>query len=226
MQMQSPITILLVEDNLNFVRLVTLYLQRYDDAVFSVVAKETGLLALSWLKEGNEADAILMDYFLPGLNGLEVTSLLKEKGYSIPIIFLTVNKDISLAIEAMKLGIEGYLVKEEISTPVLPRTILSVIEKSKLQKKLAELEISQKRLEAVQEMVIAVSNELNNPIVAMKKNVEELLKQESLKDVVSYLNIVRDNLDRMVKKIERLKQLKEDKTVVYIKDLRMFDISN
>ncbi len=224
--MQSPITILLVEDNQNFVRLVTLYLQRYDDAAFSVVSKESGQAAIVWLEEGNEADAILMDYFLPGLNGLEVTTILKEKGYLVPIIFLTVNKDISLAIEAMKLGIEGYLVKEEISTPVLPRTILSVIEKSKLQKKLAELEISQKRLEAVQEMVLAVSNELNHPIELMKKNVEQLLTHDSMRDIHSYLVIMRDNLERMQKKIERLKQLKDDKTVVYIKDLRMFDISS
>jgi hypothetical protein len=59
----------------------------------------------------------------------------------------------------------------------------------------------------------------------MKLNVDSLLQRDSTKDMRSYLVIIRDNLERMEKKIERLKELKEDKTVVYIKDLRMFDIS-
>jgi DNA-binding NtrC family response regulator len=224
--MQSHISILLIEDNHNFVRLVNLYLQKQETIKFEIVAKENGSDALKWLEEGHSADVILMDYFLPGHNGLEITRILHDKGYTIPVIFLTVNKDITLAIEAMKLGIEGYLIKEEISTPVLPRTIASVLEKVRLRRRLSELEISQKRLEAVQEMVVSLSQELNNPITAMKLNVDSLLQRDSTKDMRSYLVIIRDNLERMEKKIERLKELKEDKTVVYIKDLRMFDISS
>ncbi len=224
--MRSPISILLIEDNHNFVRLVNLYLQKHESLKFEIVAKENGAEAIAWLESGHTADVVLMDYFLPGNNGLEITRIFNDKGFKIPVIFLTVNKDISLAIEAMKLGIEGYLTKEEISTPVLPRTIVSVLEKVKLRGRLAELEISQKRLEAVQEMVLGLSQELNNPITAMKLNVDSLLMRESTRDARSYLMIIRDNLERMEKKIERLKELKEDKTVVYIKDLRMFDISS
>jgi hypothetical protein len=40
-----------------------------------------------------------------------------------------------------------------------------------------------------------------------------------------YLTIIRDNLDRIEKKIVQLKDLKTDKTITYIKNIRMFDLS-
>ena len=55
-------------------------------------------------------------------------------------MFLTVNKDFELAVDVMKLGVDDYLVKEEISSPVLPKTIVSVIEKRRLKEHLMEIE--------------------------------------------------------------------------------------
>ncbi|MBI4534805.1 MAG: response regulator, partial [Ignavibacteriae bacterium] len=170
-------------------------------------------------------DLILMDYFLPGQNGLEITRALQERLLRIPVVFLTVNKDFDLAVEVMKLGIEDYLVKEEISTPVLPKTILNVIERQKLREQLTTLEISQKRLEAIQELVMKITQEIRLPLDAMRDNVERLLQQHETDNLKTYLGIIRDNLQRIEKKIVKLKDLKTDKTVQYIKDIRMFDLS-
>lgn len=41
----------------------------------------------------NEYDAILMDFGLPEMTGLELTKVLREQGYSRPIIGLTANPD-------------------------------------------------------------------------------------------------------------------------------------
>ena len=88
------------------------------------------------------------------------------------MVFLTVNKDFDLAVEVLKLGVEDYLVKEEISTPVLPKTILSVLERQKLRTQLTELEISQKRLEVIQELVVKITDELRSPLDGMRKGVD------------------------------------------------------
>ena len=37
---------------------------------------------------------------------------------------------------------------------------------------------------------------------------------------------IRDNLDRIEKKIAQLKELKSDKTVTYVRDIKMFDLSD
>jgi hypothetical protein len=42
---------------------------------------------------------------------------------------------------------------------------------------------------------------------------------------VKYLGLMRENLERIELKMEKLKNLREDKTVQYIKDIRMIDLS-
>lgn len=226
MEEQQPIRVLLIEDNPDFSKLVELFLKKHEPERFQVTWCENGPDALYELGRNPHYDVILMDYFLPGQNGLEVTRTLQERGFLIPVVFLTVNKDFDLAVEVMKLGIEDYLVKEEISTPVLPKTILSVIERQKLKDQLTTLEISQKRLEAIRDLIQKITGELRLPLDGMREQVEQLLKNHENDQLKTYLTIIRDNLDRIEKKIVRLKALKTDKTVQYIKDIRMFDLSD
>lgn len=221
----EPIPILLVEDNRDFANLVEVFLRKHEPERFEISWKENGQAALDELERKKDFAVILMDYFLPGKNGLEVTRELRSLGVTTPVVFLTVNKDFELAVEVMKLGVEDYLVKEEISTPVLPKTILNVIERRKLQEQLTLLEISAKRLEAIQEMVLKIAQDLREPLDRMREGVTDLSRRHPSDNLSSYLSIMRDNLARIEKKLTQLKGLKTDKTVTYVKDIRMFDLS-
>jgi CheY-like chemotaxis protein len=225
MEEHRVVHILLVEDNKDFAKLVDLFLRKHKPERFEVVWKDNGTDALAEIAKGQEFDIILMDYFLPGQNGLEITRVLQDKRIPVPIVFLTVNKDFDLAVEVMKLGVEDYLVKEEISTPVLPKTILNVIERQQLKSQLTALEITQRRLEAIQEIVLTIAKEIRLPLDAMTQTVEELQKNHRTDNLKTYLSIIKDNLVRIDKKISKLKEMKSDKTVQYIKDIRMFDLS-
>ena len=220
----TTIRILLVEDNREFANLVELFLRKHEPEKFEIVWKDNGTAALELLESDSGFQVVLMDYFLPGKNGLEITRLIQEKGYDLPIIFLTVNKDFDLAVEVMKLGVEDYLVKEEISTPVLPRAILSAIERKKLRDQLTELEISQKRLETLQDLIVKVTGELRVPLESMRKNLDGLSGSYGDGPLASYLKIIRDNLDRIERKIAQLKDLKSDRTVTYVQDIKMIDL--
>ena len=219
------IRVLLVEDNQEFANLVELFLRKQKDHRFEVIWRENGPLALKELELDQSFDVILMDYFLPGQNGLEITKAIQEKGISIPVVFLTVNKDFDLAVEVMKLGVEDYLVKEEISTPVLPRTIVEAIERKKLKDQLDHLEISQKRLEAIQEHVLQITGQIRYPLEILRKSLDSLSKLHENNDLKGYLRIIRENLDRIDKKMAQLKDLKADKTVTYVRDIKMLDLS-
>jgi DNA-binding response OmpR family regulator len=221
----TAIRILLVEDNRDFAQLVEVFLRKYDKAQFSVTWRETGAVAIEELQANPDYDIILMDYFLPGQNGLEVTRALQARGVTVPIVFLTVNKDFDLAVEVMKLGIEDYLVKDEITSPVLPRTIVNVIERDKLRKQLTSLEIMQKRLEAIQEMVHRIVTEIRTPLEGMRAGIDVLVQHHHQDNLSSYLSIISDNVSRIERKIAQLKDLKTDKTIPYIKDIRMIDLS-
>ena len=217
--------VLLVEDNKDFANLVQQFLKRHPGATFDVTWSANGRDALKEIETKPEIDLILMDFFLPGKNGLEVTREIRDRGIAIPVVFLTVNKDFDLAVEVLKLGVEDYLVKEEISTPVLPKTILSVIERQSLRNELTGLEISQKRLQVIQELVVKIISELRSPMTGMRIGVDGLLDTHGEDNLRAYLVIIRDNLIRMEKKMVRLRELKTDKTIQYIRDIRMLDIS-
>ena len=225
MEDSGLIRILLVEDNRDFAHLVEVFLRKHEKDRYDITWRENGPDALDELARGTPFDVILMDYFLPGQNGLEITRALQGRGIAIPVVFLTVNKDFDLAVEVMKLGIEDYLVKEEISTPVLPRTIQNVIERKKLRDQLTSLEISQKRLEAMQEMVDKITGQIREPLDAMKVSTETLVKEHGNDNLATYVTIIRENLERIEKKIAKLKDLKSDKTVTYVRDIKMFDLS-
>jgi phosphoserine phosphatase RsbU/P len=219
------VRILLVEDNHDFANLVEVFLRKYEKGQFEIVWRESGIAALEELASGTQFDIILMDYFLPGQNGLETTRALQAKGITIPVVFLTVNKDFDLAVQVLKLGVEDYLVKDEISTPVLPRTVLNVIERKKLRDQLTSLEISQKRLETIQGMVPNIAQEIRKPLDEIRLTIEQLAGAHGADQKSTYLKIIRDNLARIELKLSQLKEMKTDKTVPYIKDIRMLDLS-
>ncbi|TAK59343.1 MAG: response regulator, partial [Bacteroidetes bacterium] len=202
-----------------------LNLQRYEKDKFSIVWKENYQTALAEIESNPQLDVILMDYFLPGKNGLEITSDLRERKVLLPIVFLTVSKDFDIALKVMKLGVAEYLNKEEISSPILPKTILNVIEKHKLEEQLIQKEVRKQRLHAMKELLSNVVNDLERPLVDMKNITAEFQSQESAAAYQNYIKIITDNLGRIAEKLEKLKQLKEDKTIKYIKDIKMIDLS-
>jgi phosphoserine phosphatase RsbU/P len=222
---QPKYRILLVEDNKDFAKLVQVYLQRFDKGKFEIVWKENYDDAIAILNDDKNFDIILMDYFLPGKNGLEITRELKGRKIGIPIVFLTVNKDFDLAVDVMKLGVEDYLVKEEISSPVLPKTVLSVIEKNKLQEQLQQLEVSRQRLKAVHDTLRTMVNDFETPLFEMRSLSQEFKELHNADSLKNYVKIIDENVNRIIAKLEKLLSLKEYKTIKYIKDIKMIDLS-
>lgn len=221
----GTIHILLVEDNKDFAKLVQVYLQRFRKDTFSVIWKENHADAMAELESNANLDVILMDYFLPGKNGLEITKDMIEKQVNIPIVFLTVNKDFDLALDVMKLGVADYLVKEEISSPVLPKTVLSVIEKHRLKEQLMQIEVSRQRLRAIREAVSGMVGDFEIPLHEMETLAQNLKDSLPVEIQKNYTKIIEDNTKRIIQKLEKLKTLEVDKTIKYIKDIKMLDLS-
>ncbi len=222
---EKKITILLVEDNKDFAKLVQVYLQRFDKDAFSVVWRENHTEALSELASNKEIDIVLMDYFLPGKNGLEITKEMRKNNIGLPVVFLTVNKDFDLAVDVMKVGIDDYLVKEEITSPALPRTVLNVMEKRRLKDRLVGIEISKQRLGAIQEILAGVIKDFETPLEQMRKTSHGLKEGIPPEVQKNFVKIIEENVARISDKLEKLKSLKVDRTVKYIKDIRMIDLS-
>jgi DNA-binding NarL/FixJ family response regulator len=68
--------------------------------------------ALLELAEKLKPDIIVLDISMPFLNGLEAARQLKMKMPLVKLVFLTMNEDPELAVEAMREGASGYLLKK------------------------------------------------------------------------------------------------------------------
>ena len=56
-------------------------------------------------------DLILLDIFLGHYNGLDILENMRNQGYTMPVIMMTAFSDIKMAVRAMKLGAEDFIVK-------------------------------------------------------------------------------------------------------------------
>ncbi len=217
--------ILFVDDDAEAIKFVDVVLKKVEDFRFHIIPRDSGETALQELETNKDIDLVIMDYFLPGINGLDTAKAIIENNRGLPIIFLTVNRDMNLAIEAMKLGVADYILKEDLNNAFFVQTILGVLEKQRLRKELTELEIRKKRLEAIQELVLGITAEVGAPLTSMKEILGQLMAREQAERNLKYLKLMKDNVDRIEQKMEKLRNLKDDKTVKYIKDIKMIDLS-
>jgi DNA-binding NtrC family response regulator len=212
MASSAPIRILFVDDDTGYMAIAQHLLSRYQGRKFDIQWKKSGQEALALLEGGDpHPDLVLMDYFLPEMNGMEVTKAIRERGIDIPIILLTSNRDFRLAIEAMKYGVEDYLVKDEAVDSVLPRTIVNIMERVHLKKRIAEQVkadlIARKRTDAIKELVVTVCHEFNNPLAAIKISTELLLRQKLSPEHQAIAEDLNLNIEQVEKEITKLREI-------------------
>ena len=98
--------ILIVEDEIALQETLSYNLEREG---YQVTIEGDGIKALELAQE-MEPDLILMDIMLPGLDGLEITRILRQK-LSVPIIMLTARDAEIDRVLGLEIGADDYLVK-------------------------------------------------------------------------------------------------------------------
>lgn len=207
---QKLITVLLVDEDIAFVRVVQHHLQQFQGREFKLVWKERMEDALAEVQANEIIDIILTDYNLPGANGLEFCLQLNAMNSDIPIIFVTSTRNFKLAVDAMKLGVEDFVVKEDLSELLLPKTIITALDKARTRKQIQAVEkrmlIAEKRAEAIRELVVTVCHEFNNPLAAIKISAD-LLSREFSEHEKSLMRAFEENFHKIEQEIKRLRDI-------------------
>jgi signal transduction histidine kinase len=114
----------------------------------------------------------------------------------------------------MKFGVEDYLVKDEAVDSVLPRTIVNILERVRLKKRIAERVkadlIAKNRTNAIKELIVTVCHEFNNPLAAIKISTDILLRQSLPPGERSVVEAMDRNVGLVEKEIARLRDLDFD----------------
>ncbi len=119
----KSIKILLVDDDA-FLR--DMYATKFSEIGHTVDVAETAERALTKLRE-HEYDAVLMDMIMPGMNGVELLTHLKnEKLGGNPICIMLSNQSEATDRDAaLKAGAVGYIVKAEL----IPSEVVAEVSK-------------------------------------------------------------------------------------------------
>ena len=127
-------TILLVDDDHDFRWATGNVLQA---SGYKVIPAQDGREALDFLEKG-VPDLILLDYRMPGLDGLQVAAEMKKNISAVPIIMITAYAEIDSAVKAMKMGVYDYVTKPVDNNDLL-FTVKRALEKQDLVQEVAHL---------------------------------------------------------------------------------------
>ena len=86
--------------------------------------------------DNDNFDAILLDLSVPGAHGLATVTQVRDAARDTPIVILTASADEELALQALQVGAQEYLLKGEPAGNQLTRSIMNAIERQRLEDQL------------------------------------------------------------------------------------------
>lgn len=155
--------IILVEDEAKIARFVQLELVHEGYEVEVTKNGNDGLEAI--LKK--DADLVVLDIMLPGMNGLEVCKKARQAGVDIPIIMLTAKDDIMDKVTGLDNGADDYMTKPFATAELLARIRVHLSRHQKLvdtikeEEKPDKLVLEKLVVDRVKHVVYYADNEIN-----------------------------------------------------------------
>jgi DNA-binding NtrC family response regulator len=125
-------TLLVVDDSKRDALLLERILQQATDATFTVIHKESAQAGLEELS-AKAYDLVLLDYYLPDMDGLAFLEEKQKRGLATPVIMLTAFGQERLPVAALQAGALDYFRKDQVNSSLLGKAIQQAIEKARLQ---------------------------------------------------------------------------------------------
>lgn len=137
MKTENKISLFLVDDDAVFLKLLEIELLQHAD--FAITTFSTGEACIEQLSQN--PDVIILDYHLDGIdknamNGLETLDKIKTINADIPVVMLSSQDSIDVAINCMHHRALDYVVKSETAFLRLQKVISTLFSYKKMEKEL------------------------------------------------------------------------------------------
>ena len=173
-------SILIVEDDPGYARLIKDMLQDAAGSEFSVLHADLLMKGINLLAE-NDIDLIILDLTLPDSEGIDTFLRIKGVTPELPVIVLSSMEDEKVAVHAVTEGAQDYLFKVEMRPALLVRSIRYAMERKRIRNQLknAHDELEERVNERTQELT-SVNEQLKTEITERKRYEAALKENEQL----------------------------------------------
>lgn len=137
MNTKKKIKLFLVDDDALYLKLLEIELLEHAD--FTIETFATGELCISNLS--HNPDVIILDYYLDGIdktamNGIDTLDKIKAFNKDIPVVMLSSQDKIEVAVDCMLHKASDYVVKSETAFIRLQKSISTIFHTRKIEKTL------------------------------------------------------------------------------------------
>ena len=179
----SPVRVLYIDDDPGIARLVQRHLQR---GGFVVDVAADGEIGLAVARDG-EYDAVALDHYMPGRDGLAVLDDLLLLPLAPPVIFVTAAEEPRIAVAALRAGAFDYVIKDVQGTflEFLTTSIGQAQTQQRLRREKAaalhELRESRDRLEKLAAKQALLLKEVNHRVANSLQLISSLIEMQARK---------------------------------------------
>jgi len=223
----KPVSILLIEDNPGDRRLIREMLAEAGNVAFDVQYADRLQAAMECLGQ-NGVEVILLDLGLPDSQGLETLRKVYAQASEMPIVVLTGLNDEMVGVQAINEGAQDYLIKGQVDTQLLRRTIRYAIERKQAEERERRLQVQlslSNRLASLGLMVEGFAHEINNPLASVIGFAQMLAYEDIPENAREDVKTIEDNAQRVVDIMTNLlafaRQQKLERTYINVNDTVM-----
>ncbi|MDE3060663.1 MAG: response regulator, partial [Pseudomonadota bacterium] len=192
----EALKILVVDDSEDDRLLYGRALRQIPGATCSISEAADGEEAMQHLQK-EQPSCILLDYSLPGRNGLDVLKRIRARHPFVPVVMLTGQGSEAVAVAAIQEGAQNYLVKSAITPDALQRTIQVAIEHCIMQRRIHEQQTS------LEIFTRALAHDLKEPVRTIVSFLELIASNEKFSEKSNlYLEHVQHAAERMNRLID------------------------
>ncbi len=192
--MERSMNILLIEDNVYDVQLLTRVLEK-SNLDYTLKTVQTKTEFINQFKY-NKPDIILSDHSLHEFSSMEALQIVREVDYEIPFILVTGTVSEEFAIECMKAGANDYILKKSLTR--LPSAIINAYSKKELSQEKELIKTLHSRLTESIRYAKLIQTSLLTTIESFKTCFPNSFIFNKAKDIVSgdffWINKVGDKL--------------------------------